>query len=92
MPRKKNLSQLHLGECFVADSDDDEPVDQVGSIIPPARAFLVQSVDDAVVVARSASGQERSFSPKLLVASIPRGGFERLVVLHQKALDALEET
>ena len=76
----------------MADSDDDEPVDQVGSIIPPARAFLVQSVDAEVVVARSASGQERSFSPMLLVAPIPRGGFERLVILHQKALDALEES
>ena len=92
MPRKKILSQLHLGECFVADSDGDETVDQVGSIVPPARAFLIQSVEDEVVVARSASGQEKSFSPRLLVAPIPRGGFERLLVLHQKALDASDET
>ena len=78
---------MHVGECFVLNPDADDESHQVGSIIKPAWAYRIESVDSDTLVALSATGERQSFPRAREVMPIPRGGYERLSTLQREAVE-----
>ena len=90
MLRKKLLSELGPGECFVVEQERTEDRSGlVGSVLQAANAYCIRSIGTEFIAVTSAAGEERTFPPSATVAPIPRGGFDRLAAHYRRALEEL---
>jgi hypothetical protein len=93
MRRKKLLSSVTQGSCFVLeDGGGEDRPDLVGSVLHAASAYRVDSVEPELVCATNALGEKVTLPPDAGVYPIPRGGYDRLVQNHLKALEESEKT
>jgi hypothetical protein len=92
MRRKIPLSTVSPGGCFVVnDGRADDRSDRVGSILNPALAYRVDRVDGDLAHVTNALDESDTLSLEIGVHPIPRGGYDRLVANHIKALKEAEE-
>ena len=91
MARKRTLSLLRPGECFVIDQDEDVPrSDLVGAVLRPELAYRIVGGDDGRIQATSATGTLRHFDLQTEVTPIARVGFDRLCEHQRRAVDEVE--
>jgi hypothetical protein len=86
MKRAIQVSSLTVGKCFTLDlppgGAEERPRGEVQhktSILAPAAAWKVESVDDDGVKAVSAAGETRSFPGATKVKEVQRQGWDKLV-------------
>ena len=84
MRRKIRIATLSVGRCFVHQA---EGADLVGAIVQAASAWRVTAVAGGEVTAECAEGTTRTFPHELLVAEIPREGYNRLQEVHRARLE-----
>ena len=85
MRRKVPLSSLTVGRCFAYHGE--EPAFEEGaasthivhSVMTPDSVWKITMPGAEEIVAENALGDSKAFEPALMVAEIPRGGFDRLV-------------